>query len=171
MATPKTYFFTKKARSERHTSPTGDKFFVPKKWTVKDGEYVWINDTPVNLFEQIQAERDAVDLQAIIRRYESGDKDALDRVNTMYIDTIGMPKNYAEMFEQVDNMKNIFAQMPLDLKTKFNNNPATFWKKAGSPEFDSILNDWRSQFLSKTATLDEDPVKVAPLVKESEVKE
>lgn len=165
-----TYFFAKKARSSRHTSPTGSKIHVPMKWTVKDGDYVYVKDAPINLFERIQAEADAVDLQAIIQRYESGDKSALDRVNTMYFDTIDLPTSYAQMFERVEDMKQIFDTMPLEIKSRFNNNPATFWKKTGTPEFDLILNEWRSAELSKRGHIDSDPVRTVPIKDESEVK-
>ena len=162
----KPYFLAKKERSKRHISTSGDAIHIPKKWTIVDGEHVWIDDKPINLDERIQAHKDAVDLQSILQRYQSGDKTALDRVNTMYIDAIDMPKSYAQMFERVDDMKKIFASMPLEIKNKFNNNPATFWKKSGSPEFNQILNEWRSDYLSKSAIADTQPVDVKPLVSE-----
>ena len=170
MATVTPYFLTKKSRSKRHTSPTGDEWHTPKKWTIIDGDYVYINDAPINQYEMIQAERDSVDLELILARYESGDKDALDRVTTMYIDTIDMPKSYAQMFERVEQMKDIFASMPNEIKGEFNNNAATFWKKAGSAEFDDILNRWRSNVLSKDHFVDSNPVNLS-VKTESEVKE
>lgn len=166
----KTNFFQKKDRSKRHTSPSGSDIHTPQMWTIKDGEYVWVDDKSINLYERIQAEAETVDLQNIIARFESGDKDALQRVDTLYFDTVNIPQNYAQMFEEVENMKHIFSTMPTAIKERFQNNPAQFWKKTGTPEFDAILNDWRSYELSKMQAIDTNPVKTAPDITESEVK-
>lgn len=140
------------------TSPTGSPIYVKYGWTYVDGEYKYVAKDKTNVYEMIQAARDSVDLSAMLQRFEAGDKTALEKVQGMYFDTVDMPKNYAELYRAVSNCNTIFDSMPAEIKQQFNNNPAEFWKKSGSPEFDSVINSYRSSVLNKRGLVDDNPV-------------
>ena len=85
----------------KHESPVGSDFMEVTGWTFKDGEYVHTVKKVTNMFEKIQAARDSVDLHKIMERYEDMGESALDRVQGMYIDTVDLPRNYAELYDAV----------------------------------------------------------------------
>lgn len=129
------------------------------KWRLNDeGEQVrkFIELDPV--YEKIQAERDAVDLQAILRRYESGDATALDKVQGMYIDTYDLPKNYADLYKAVEIHNQSFESMPALVKEKFDNSPAKFWSQFGTERFDEVIREYREEVLSNYGLVDENPI-------------
>lgn len=160
------YLFEKRAKERvRRTAAPGSKWHTPYRWTVKDGVQVYVPDKPINVFERIQAETDAVDLQAIMQRFESGDRSALNQVESMYMDLVDMPTNYAEMFERMEDLKTIFASMPSEVQSRFNNSPATFWKMAGTREFDDRINSWRSETLARVGRVDQFPINTSKEVK------
>lgn len=110
------------------------------------------------VYEKIQAERDAVDLQAILRRYEEGDATALDKVHGMYIDTADLPKTYADMYRAVQIHNDSFNSMPIEIKEQFDNNPAKFWSNFGTEEFDNIIREYRETTLNYYGLEDENPI-------------
>lgn len=146
----------------RTPSPTGDKVVQPYGWIYKDGEYVYApKGNPHNHYEETQAARDSVDLKKILARYQAGDEDALNRVNGFYLDTVEIPHTIGELYDAVSNAQNVFESMPIEIREKYDNNPATFWKAYGSDTFDNFLNDYRSAFILGE---DPEPVKTAPQI-------
>lgn len=150
----------------RIESPCGSGMAVSTGWSIdKTGNQVFTVKKTYSLYERIQAARDSVDLQALLKRYECGDKTALDRVQATYFDLVDMPTNYAEMFNAVSNCTSIFNDMPVDIKEKYNNNPAKFWAEAGTSKFDDVINTYRSDILVRHAMIDSNPLSTSDSVK------
>lgn len=146
----------------REVSPVGSPMAVKTGWTVdKSGDQKFVVKSTFNLYERIQAARDSVDLQALLKRYEAGDNTALDRVQATYFDLVDMPTNYAEMYQAIQNCNDIFAGLPVDIKEAYNNNPAKFWADSGTSKFDNVINAYRSDILRSHAMLDEKPMQTA----------
>lgn len=151
-------------------SPTGDKIIQNFGWSYIDGDYKYVKKNDIPLYEKIQAARDSVDLKAILRRYEEGDKTALDKVKGMYIDAVDLPKNYAELYTAVSRANDIFDAMPVEIKEKYENNPAKYWRAFGSEAFDDTINAFRKQQFDIYNRVDDNPVNtVDKLNVESEV--
>lgn len=94
-----------------------------------------------------------------MQRYEDGDSTALNKVQGMYIDSVDLPKNYAELYDAVSKADLVFEQMPATIKSKFNNNAAEFWKNYGKDEFDDLLNSYREETFNRYGLTDNNPVK------------
>lgn len=137
----------------RTPMPTGDKVTAIKGWKYIEGEYVFDVKELDPHYERTQAARDSVDIHKILERYRAGDTDALNRVTGMYLDTVNMPKTIGELFDAVSNAQQVFDSMPIEIRNKYNNNPAAFYKAYGDKDFDVFMNDYVSSF--KTV---EDPV-------------
>lgn len=153
----------------KHESPVGSEFMEVTGWTYKDGEYIHVVKKVKNLYEVIQAARDSVDLHKIMERYEDMGESALDRVQGMFIDTVDLPKNYAELYDSVSKANDVFNALPAVVKDKFNNNAATFWKNYGKDTFDDMINEYRQEVFDRYGRVDTDPIKTVPDEKESEV--
>lgn len=156
-----------------HKSPTGSPIRIKRGWIYEDGELVFKEKGLTNVYEEIQSFKDQVDIHNIMERYENGDDSALNKVQAMYIDTVDLPKNYAQLYDAVSKANMVFDSMPATIKQEYNNNPATFWKNYGKEDFDRLINAYRSDTLAKYGMVDTEPVdtasKVAEPVKEVEV--
>lgn len=141
-----------------HYTPEGSEIHINYGWTYEDGELVFVEKDKVPLYAQIQAERDMCELSSILARYENGDDTALNKVNGMYLDIVDMPTNYAELYTAVSKANDIFYNMPTEIKEKYDNNAAMFWKNYGSDAFDDVVNAYRSEQLGKYGLVDEEPV-------------
>lgn len=142
----------------RRFNDSGDKFFYKEGWIFDDGELKWVLKEKVPMDAQIQAEKDLVELHAILKRYEDGDNSALNRVQGMYLDTVDLPSNYAEMYAAVNRANDVFDSMPIEIKEKYNNNAATFWKNYGTDAFDNLMNAYRSEVYSRYGMNDDEPI-------------
>lgn len=142
----------------KHLSPVGSRIHIKYGWIYEDGDLVYAEKGKTNTYEEIQAAKDSVDLHAIMKRYENGDESALDKVQGMYIDTVDLPKNYAQLYDQVSKANMVFDAMPAEIKKQYNNNPATFWKNYGKDEFDNVINEYRKEVFSRYGLEDEKPV-------------
>lgn len=145
-------------KKERLFSPIGSEIYERNGWIYDDGELKWITKSKENMYAKIQAEKDAVELHAILQRYEDGDDSALNKVEGMYMDTVDLPRNYAELYSAVSRADDVFYSMPVEIREKYNNNAATFWKNYGSEAFDDLVNAYRSDIYSRYGMIDENPV-------------
>lgn len=89
----------------------------------------------VNIYDDIQSHRESVELSTLLQRYMNGDETALNAQPGMFLDTTEYPKNYAELFERVNEAVNSFGELPRELRDLFNNNATEFWTSLGSAEF------------------------------------
>ena len=89
----------------------------------------------INIYDDIQSHRESVELSTLLQRYMNGDETALNAQPAVFLDTTDYPKNYAEMFDRVNEAVNSFGELPSELRNLFNNNPTEFWSSLGSAEF------------------------------------
>ncbi len=85
-----------------------------------------------NLYDMIQSHKDSCDINLIVQRFRSGDIDALNKRQAAFIDTMQMPKTYAEMLNTVIACEDYFSNLPLELRQKFDNNFGAFMSEFGS---------------------------------------
>lgn len=143
----------------KEVSDPGDNMRPIYKWRYdEDGKPVHKITEYEDVYEIIQAERDGTDLKRMLERYENGDESALSKVQGMYIDTVALPKNYAQLYEAVAIHNQVFDSMPVEIKEKYHNNPAEYWKAFGTVEFDETLNAYRQMIYEHYGQLDPEPV-------------
>lgn len=83
------------------------------------GHYELVEDGKVNVYDEIQSHADSVDIHILLKRYAEGDATALARVQGQYLDVTGMPKTYAELFNVLNDAENVFLQLPLEERAKY----------------------------------------------------
>lgn len=140
-------------------TPSGSPIFMKQGWIYEEGEYKYVDKEKVPMYEMIQAARDSVDLHAILDRYENEGESALNKVQSMYIDCVELPKNYAQLYDAVSKANDVFDSMPAKIKDKYNNSAAYFWKNYGSDTFDEVINEYRANVYEKYGMIDPEPVK------------
>lgn len=75
-----------------------------------------------NIYDFIQSHRDSVDIHVILAQYANGDTTALNRRQTMYLDTTELPHNYAEILQTVMQGEESFKNLPIEVRAKFEHN-------------------------------------------------
>lgn len=94
------------------------------------------------LDEEIQADKDAGDINVIVRRYAAGDTNVLNAVQGYYGDLSDFPKTRHEMLQAVMNAESAFYDLPDDLRDTFDND----WRKAfvamDSGKFEEIIKSY-----------------------------
>lgn len=77
-------------------------------------------------FEMIQSFKDSCDVESILKRYTMGDASGLQRTEGFYTDTTAFPKDYAEFFNQIQELKNDFYNLSPDERAKYNHSLEQF---------------------------------------------
>lgn len=109
------------------------------------GHWELVPDGEENIYLLIQADKMSTDINVIMARYTSGETDVLSRIQGVYGDFTNMPKNYAEMLNNVIAGENLFRGLAPEIKEKFNNNFAEFMAAAGSDEWFSKIGAVRPE--------------------------
>lgn len=126
------------------------KFSNPGTKTVPKYESVVERDGSVRLIPagvrqldlEIQADRDAGDINIIVRRYAAGDMSVLSRTQGWYGDICNLPTTRQELLQTVMSAEAKFDELPLELREKFDND----WRKAfaamDTPQFEEIVKGY-----------------------------
>lgn len=88
----------------------------------------------VNTYEKIQSYRDQCDVMAILSRYAAGDEGALATPG-YYIDTTKLPKTYTEYLNMMNEQREKFDMLPLEIRQKFGMNFQNWAATAGEAEW------------------------------------
>lgn len=88
----------------------------------------------VNTYEKIQSYRDECDVMAILSRYAAGDESALATPG-YYIDTTKLPKTYTEYLNMMNEQREKFDELPLEIRQRFGMNFQNWAATAGEQEW------------------------------------
>lgn len=114
----------------------------------EDGEEYFELIGETDVYQRIQSYRDIVELSSLLDKFAKSEIDPFtlsQRLNAkegVYMDTIGMPRTYAELFQRAKEAESSFAQLPKDVKEAFGNSHIVFWSKVGTPEFNSVYEKY-----------------------------
>lgn len=113
------------------------------------GKFEVIEKGRLSLYNEIQSERDSVDIYAMLARFSNGDQQALNKVQGVYGDVTKMPRTYAEMLQTLYNAESTFAGLPVELKAKFGNDVNRFIASMDTPEQTQIFHEYFESVNSK----------------------
>lgn len=81
-----------------------------------------------NLYDKIQAEADACDMDNILRRFANGDISVLSQSQGVYADVSGAPMHFTDALNMVRSVEDAFNQMSAEEREKYDND----WVKYGA---------------------------------------
>lgn len=116
------------------------------------GQVVLREDGTENLYDFIQSFAESTDIYAIMRRFENGEVDVLEKVQGFYGDVTEMPKTYAEALQRIADSEKVFMSLPVDVRAKFGHSFS---------EFLAASND--ADFLDRLGVQVEEPVAPEPV--------
>lgn len=88
----------------------------------------------VDTYEKIQSYKDECDVMAILSRYAAGDESVLAKPG-WYIDTSRLPKTYTEYMNLMNEKREEFNQLPLNIRQAFGMNFENWMATAGEQEW------------------------------------
>lgn len=92
-------------------------------------------DGTEDLYAFIQSFAESTDIHAILRRYQNGEVDVLEKVQGFYGDITEMPKTYAEALQRISDSENVFMSLPVDVRAKFNHSFSEFLAASNDADF------------------------------------
>lgn len=92
-----------------------------------------------NLYAEIQSHAESVDIHVLIQRYQSGDVEALSRVQGAYGDFTQMPTTFAEALNTMIAAEQYFLSLPPDVRARYGHDFNQFIASMDSPTFASDI--------------------------------
>lgn len=99
------------------------------------GQIVLCEDGTENLYDFIQSFAESTDIHAIMRRFENGEVDVLEKVQGFYGDVTEMPKTYAEALQRIADSEKVFMSLPVDVRAKFGHSFSEFLAASNDVDF------------------------------------
>lgn len=94
----------------------------------KFGDLQLVKTGTENLYDKIQAEAAACDMDNILRRFANGDISVLSQVQGIYADVSGAPMHFTDALNMVRSVEEAFNLMSADDREKYDND----WVKYGA---------------------------------------
>lgn len=132
--------------SEDFFTCSGDSIQPTREYRVIDGIKQLVITGKHNMQDEIESYAESCDINVVINKFLNGDTSVLNPSAGTYGDFRDCPTTYAEMFDRVQLCKNVFDQMPVEIKEKFDNSSEKFWTSFGSSYFDDVFNEYNKSF-------------------------
>ena len=128
---------------ERVYTDAGDPVKIEYQLRIVDNSEEIVETGKTNLYEYIQSHADSVDITKILERCALiQDYSMLNRMPAEFMDVTEMPGNLAEAYAHVQDAKNFFDRMPVNIKEKYQNNFVEFIADLGTERFKNNVSDF-----------------------------
>ncbi len=91
-----------------------------------NGKKELVESGKTNLYEKIQASKDATLIYNIIDRYNAGDESVLNKAVGSYGNFTQMPSTLVEAQQKLIDAERTFEQLPITIREKYNNSYTEF---------------------------------------------
>lgn len=143
-------FRNKYEKHDRVISDPGSPIKIEYQLRIIDNSEQIVETGKSNLYEYIQSHADSVDIEKILERCALiEDYSLLNRMPSAFMDVTEMPKNLAEAYAHVQDAKNFFDRMPIDIKEKYENNFVQFISDIGTDRFAKNVSDFLERIKEK----------------------
>lgn len=120
--------------------PTGSKFHKTYEITVDElGHKTLKENGSTNTYAKIQEHLEETLIENILQRAALGDEEALNRVQSQYLDTTDMPKTLAEAQNKILSIKNEFEKLPVEIRREFDFSPEKYIQEYGTKSWMKTL--------------------------------
>lgn len=113
-------------------SPIKEKFHGK---VLPSGEIELVYDCDENIQEYIDSFEQETNIENIIARVNNGEIDLLNSAVGAYVDTVGMPRTYAEILQTVIDGQRTFETLPVEIKERFGNDFNQWFAQLGDDDF------------------------------------
>ncbi len=127
------------------------------------GQLELVEDGTEDLYAFIQSFAESTDIHSILKRYQNGEVDVLEKVQGFYGDITEMPQTYAEALQRIADSEKVFMSLPVDVRAKFGHSFSEFLAASQDADF---LDRLGVKPDDQPAVVASDPVVVNEPVKE-----
>ncbi len=92
-----------------------------------------------NIYDKIQAAKESCDVYNVLKQYQDGNLEVLDKVHGVYGDFTQMPRNLAEAQQTLIDAEKTFESLPLDVRREFNNSTTEFLASITNGKYEAIM--------------------------------
>ena len=92
-------------------------------------------DGTEDLYAYIQSFAESTDIHSILKRYENGEVDVLEKVQGFYADITEMPHTYAEALQRIADSEKVFMSLPVEVRAKFGHSFSEFLAASQDVDF------------------------------------
>lgn len=92
-------------------------------------------DGTEDLYAFIQSFAESTDIHSILKRYQNGEVDVLEKVQGFYGDITEMPHTYAEALQRIADSEKVFMSLPVDVRAKFGHSFSEFLAASQDADF------------------------------------
>lgn len=92
-------------------------------------------DGTEDLYAFIQSFAESTDIHSILKRYQNGEVDVLEKVQGFYGDITEMPHTYAEALQRIADSEKVFMSLPVDVRAKFGHSFSEFLAASQDVDF------------------------------------
>lgn len=92
-------------------------------------------DGTEDLYAFIQSFAESTDIHSILKRYQNGEVDVLEKVQGFYGDITEMPHTYAEALQRIADSEKVFMSLPVDVRAKFGHSFSEFLAASQDTDF------------------------------------
>lgn len=129
-------FWTRSERPPRMPNTAGEKEQAEYEMDIDIHGHKFLEKSGyTNIYERIQESLEETKIENIIRRALGGDETALATMHGVYTDITDAPKTLAEMQQLVIKATMDFQKLPVEVREKFNHDPAQFVAEYGTDEW------------------------------------
>lgn len=118
----------------------------------KNGDLQLVKTGTENLYDKIQAEAAACDMDNILRRFANGDISVLSQSQGVYADVSDVPMHFTDALNMVRSVEDAFGQLPADEREKYDND----WVKYGAALMNPVVESAADTPAETTVTEKED---------------
>ena len=105
----------------------------------KNGDLQLVKTGSENLYDKIQAEAAACDMDNILRRFANGDISVLSQSQGVYADVAGAPMHFTDALNMVRSVEDAFNQMPAEEREKYDNDWVKYGASIVNPAVESVV--------------------------------
>lgn len=92
-------------------------------------------DGTEDIYAFIQSFAESTDIHSILRRYQNGEVDVLEKVQGFYGDITEMPHTYAEALQRIADSEKVFMSLPVEVRAKFGHSFPEFLASSQDADF------------------------------------
>lgn len=92
-------------------------------------------DGTEDLYAFIQSFAESTDIHTILKRYQNGEVDVLEKVQGFYGDITEMPHTYAEALQRISDSEKVFMSLPVEVRAKFGHSFSEFLAASQEDDF------------------------------------
>ncbi len=119
-------------------------------------------DGTEDLYAFIQSFAESTDIHAILKRYQNGEVDVLEKVQGFYGDITEMPHTYAEALQRIADSEKVFMSLPVEVRAKFGHSFSEFLAASQDTDFLDRLGvkrDEQPATVPSVPSVDVEPIK------------